>query len=123
MTSAPTDRTAGTGLRRGLSKKCPQCGEGHLFSGYLKVSPNCEACGHDTGAYRADDGPAYFTLLIVGHLVVAPLLCLSFIWEAPIAIVLTVTLTLLTIVTLTLLPVVKGGFIGMQWALKGAHGG
>jgi uncharacterized protein (DUF983 family) len=122
MTSSPTHRHAGAGLLRGIAKKCPQCGEGHLFCGYLKVCPTCEACGHDTGSYRADDGPAYFTMLIVGHIVVVPLLLFSFVWKAPIAVVLVACLSLLSVVTLALLPIVKGGFIGVQWALKGGSG-
>lgn len=116
--SKTSERNATTGLRRGLSKRCPDCGEGSLFNGYLKVAPSCGACGHDTGAYRADDGPAYFTMLIVGHLLVAPLLCFPFIWAWPIAGVLALSLGFVTLATLVLLPIVKGGFIGVQWATR-----
>ncbi|MDR3511898.1 MAG: DUF983 domain-containing protein [Caulobacteraceae bacterium] len=112
------DRSAGEGLRRGLMGHCPNCGEGRLFRSYLKVEPRCEACGHDLSAYRADDGPAYFTILIVGHLVVAPLLCFSFIWTWPAAAVVAVTFTAISVATLTLLPRVKGAFIGVQWATR-----
>ena len=68
--------------------------------------------------YPADDGPAYFTILIVGHLIVGPLLFFPIIWEAPTAIVLPATLIPLAAVTLLLLPVVKGWFIGLLYALK-----
>jgi len=111
------DRSAQVGFLRGLQRRCPNCGEGRLFAGYLKVEPVCDACGHENGAYRADDGPAYFTILIVGHLVVAPLLCFSFIWTWPVAAVLAVTLPLVAATTLALLPLVKGTFIGVQWAM------
>jgi uncharacterized protein (DUF983 family) len=107
-----------TGFLRGASRHCPNCGEGALFRGYLKVDPTCKSCGHDNGAYRADDGPAYFTILIVGHLVVAPLLCLSFVWTWSPAWALAVTLPIVALATLGLLPIVKGGFIGVQWALE-----
>ncbi|MDP3175762.1 MAG: DUF983 domain-containing protein [Phenylobacterium sp.] len=116
MTGAP--RSAALGLKRGLARRCPNCGEGQLFRGYLKVEPSCEACGHDTASYRADDGPAYFTILLVGHLVVAPLLCFSFIWTWPVGLVIALTFSLITAVTMTLLPLVKGGFIGVQWATQ-----
>ena len=112
------ERNAGTGLMRGLKRRCPQCGEGALFDGYLKVRPTCEACGHDNSAYHADDGPAYFTLLIVGHLMIAPLLCFTFIrtWN-PFAVA-AVLLPVVGATTLALLAVVKGGFIGVQWGVR-----
>ena len=109
------EHNAWVGLKRGAMRRCPNCGEGHLFSGYLKVAPVCEACGHATGVYRADDGPAYFTLLIVGHLLIAPMLCLPFIWLANPALVVGVTLPFVGLATLALLGVVKGAFIGVQW--------
>ncbi len=75
-------------LKRGFKGRCPACGEGKLYWRYLKVEPACRACGHDLAQYPADDGPAYFTILIVGHLIVAPLLLFPFIWQAPVALVL-----------------------------------
>ena len=112
------ERNAGTGFKRGLARRCPNCGEGHLFRGYLKVDAVCEACGHENGAYRSDDGPAYFTVLIVGHLLVAPLLCFPFIWQANTALVVAVTLPLVAVATLILLGFVKGAFIGVQWGTR-----
>ena len=104
-------------MLRGLKGRCPACGEGRLFSRYLKVQPTCSHCGLDLAKYPADDGPAYFTILIVGHLVVAPLLIFPVIWEASPAIVLPATLIPLAIVTLVLLHVTKGWFIGLLYAL------
>ena len=112
------ERSASDGIRRGFMRRCPNCGKGHLFSGYLAVEPNCEACGHENARYRADDGPAYFTILIVGHLVIVPLLCLSFILTWPLAAVLPLSLALVLVSTLALLPLVKGAFIGVQWATR-----
>jgi uncharacterized protein (DUF983 family) len=111
-------RSAGDGIKRGFLRRCPNCGEGHLFSGYLAVEPSCEACGHENARYRADDGPAYFTILLVGHLVIVPLLCLSFILTWPLAAVLPLSLGLVLATTLALLPLVKGAFIGVQWATR-----
>jgi uncharacterized protein (DUF983 family) len=79
------------------------------------VQPTCEACGHDNSVYRADDGPAYFTLLIVGHLLVGPLLALPFVFSwNPLASI-ALMLPLVAISTLVLLAYVKGAFIGVQW--------
>jgi uncharacterized protein (DUF983 family) len=118
MSGLDGGHSAGEGFKRGLLGRCPNCGQGRLFGGYLKVEPRCAVCGHDNARYRADDGPAYFTILIVGHLVVAPLLCLSFIWTWPPAMVVALTFSLIGAAVLTLLPLVKGAFIGVQWATQ-----
>ena len=107
-----------TGLKRGILHRCPNCGDGRLYVRYLKVDPDCEACGHDLAAYPADDGPAYFTILIIGHLFVAPLLLFPFIWKAPVGLVLPLTILPLAALTLLLLPRVKGAVIGALWAIK-----
>ena len=107
----------GRSMLRGLKGRCPHCGQGKLFRSYLKVNETCPSCGHNLSKYPADDGPAYFTILIVGHLVVAPLLIFPVIWEASPAIVLPATLIPLAIVTLVLLHVTKGWFIGLLYAL------
>ena len=115
MTQPPTFSQA---FVRGLRGQCPHCGEGRLFWKYLKVSPSCEACNHDLAQYPADDGPAYFTILIVGHLLVAPLLFFPIIWQAPAMYILPATLIPLCVLTLLLLPRVKGAFIGVMHYLQ-----
>ena len=106
-----------TAVLRGLKMRCPHCGDTKLFGRYLKVSSPCEACAHDNAQYPADDGPAYLTILLVGHLVIAPLLIFHFITTWPVVWVLVVTLPLLLAVTLIALPRIKGGFIGLQLAI------
>lgn len=103
---------------RGLQGHCPHCAGAGLFYRYLKVSPDCPVCGHDLDQYPSDDGPAYFTILLVGHLVVAPLLLFPFIWKAPVALIIPGTLIPLAILTLLVLPRVKGAVIGLLYALK-----
>lgn len=105
-------------MTRGLRGRCPACGDGKLYWRYLKVQPRCPACDHDLARYPADDGPAYFTILIVGHLVVAPLLLFPIIWQAPAAAVVPATLIPLALATMGLLPVVKGAFIGLLMHLR-----
>jgi uncharacterized protein (DUF983 family) len=110
------------GMRRGALHRCPNCGEGKLYRAYLKVVGECEHCGHALGNYRADDGPAYFSILLVGHLVVAPLLLMPFIWQWPVAAVLPITLIPIAALTLAVLPRVKGAFIGLMWAQNPSTG-
>ncbi|HEY2707094.1 MAG TPA: DUF983 domain-containing protein [Caulobacteraceae bacterium] len=96
----------------------PTAERGTFSAGYLKVDPTCEACGHENNAYRADDGPAYFTVLIIGHLLIVPLLVFPVVWQANPWIVLPLALAGLTTATLTLLGFVKGGFIGVLWGTR-----
>src|SRR5207253_7363555 len=101
---------------RGLRHRCPACGDGKLFWRYLKVQPECEACRTDLAQFRADDGPAYLTIILVGHLLVAPVLFFPFVWQRP-EISLPVLLLVLAAVTLALLSAVKGGWVGLMYAL------
>jgi uncharacterized protein (DUF983 family) len=111
-----------TGLLRGFAERCPHCGQGKLFRRYLKVASRCAACGHDNAQYPADDAPPYFTILIVGHLLIAPMLFFRFIWTWPVGWVLGLTLPAIAVLTLTLLPRVKGAVIGAHWAIAGGEG-
>jgi uncharacterized protein (DUF983 family) len=117
LSTAGEKRSMALGLRRGARLHCPNCGEGRLYRKYLKVQA-CPACGHDNARYPADDAPPYFTILIAGHLVVAPLLVFPFIWQAPTWLVLSTTLPALFAIVLALLPVVKGAVVGAHWALQ-----
>jgi len=103
---------------RGLAHRCPACGEGPLFGRYLKVEPACRACGHGLANYPADDGPAYLTILLVGHLVVAPLFFFPIVWESPLYVSLPLLLGGLLVVTLLALPRTKGLWIGLMYALQ-----
>ena len=113
-TPAPSRLTA---IKRGIAHRCPNCGQGPLYRKYLKVVDACASCGHELIKYRADDGPAYFTILLVGHLVIAPMLFLQWIWKAPIWLVLPLTMIPLAVVTLLLLPRVKGALVGLLYSL------
>ena len=65
-----TPRHHKSAIYHGFRHCCPNCGQGRLFSRYLKVAPACTICGQSFTAQKADDGPAYFTILIVGHILV-----------------------------------------------------
>ena len=125
MTEATMDFTVERPLRpallRGWRLRCPACGQGRLLQGYLKVRPNCLSCGEDFSPQRADDGPAYLTILIVGHLM-APLILWAFVHFRPDPIVLAAVFTVGCVgLSLFLLPRLKGGLVALQWA-KRMHG-
>jgi len=115
-------RSVWTGLSRGLVGRCPHCGEGRMFTAYLKIAPACPACGHALGQYRADDGPAYFTILIVGHALIAPLLFSGIVLTWPIEWLLGLFVSGVVASALALLPRVKGAFVGVQWAVRDRGG-
>lgn len=121
VTETPPARSPWTALRRGLMCRCPACGEGRLFSSYLKVAPACTACGEALHHHRADDAPPYLTILIVGHVVVPMLMWLELHHEPPLWVHFSLWLPLTLILCLALLPPLKGAVIGWQWALR-MHG-
>ena len=112
-------RSVPTSMSRGLAGRCPHCGKGRMFYRYLKVEPVCQTCGHDLDRYPADDGPAYFTVLIVGHLVIVPFLILGapLIWKAPLQYLIPGALVAVGAITLVALPVIKGAVVGLLYAL------
>ncbi len=106
-----------TGISRGARRRCPTCGQGALFDGFLKVRATCATCGANNTVYPCDDLPPYLTIFAVGHLVI-PLLVLTDLRYQPsdwlqAAIWLPVTVVL----CLLLLPTMKGAAAGICWAV------
>ncbi len=115
-------RDSGLALRRGMRGLCPACGRGAMFASYLKVNDACPECGEELHHQRADDAPPYLTIFVVGHIVGGGMLTVeTFADNLPIWIHALVWPTLALILSLWLLPIMKGGLIGWQWALK-MHG-
>ena len=108
-------------MRKGFAMRCPDCGHGRLFGRYTKVLPACPSCGLDYSHQRADDAPAYFTILIVGHLVVGSLVTVEKIAHPPVWLHMLIWIPLCIALSLVLLPRVKGALIGLQWANR-MHG-
>ena len=103
-------------LRRGFMRQCPNCGSGRLFKGILSLSDSCSHCGATFDHIRADDIPAYFTILIVGHVVVSLMLwCLKFDW--PTWLGLSIFLPLTVLLTAILLPTIKGATAAHLWRI------
>ena len=104
-------------LIRGAHEKCPNCGEGSVFTSYLKVSDNCKNCDEELHHERSDDAAPYFTIFVVGHIIVPLLLILETRIFPPYWIYIAIGVPLLIALTLFILPRVKGALIGWQWAL------
>lgn len=121
MTVNTDERPLGEALRKGWRRKCPSCGNGPLLKGYLTVRKSCAVCRQELHHHRADDGPAYLTILIVGHLM-APLLHIVFVtWRPEPLIMLTIFSVGCVALSLYLLPRLKGVVVAIQWA-KRMHG-
>ncbi len=106
---------------RGWMGKCPNCGQGRIFNGYLKVNDACSVCGENLSLHRADDAPPYITIVLVGHLLIAVLLHLEMVWRIPGLIYIYTLVPLAIILPLLLLPPIKGVVINLQWANR-MHG-
>jgi uncharacterized protein (DUF983 family) len=107
-------------LLRGLAGRCPNCGKGRMFRSYLKVNPQCPSCGLDLAQFRSDDAPPYFTILIVGHIVLPAILIGERMGELPLWLLAAFWIPLTLALTLGLLPRVKGAVIAVQWATRSA---
>jgi len=115
------DRPLGPAMLRGWRRRCPNCGTGPMMRSYLQVRDACPVCGEDLQHQRADDGPAYLTILIVGHLM-APAILIAFVRYRPDPLVLAAVFSVATVaLSLFLLPRLKGVLVGIQWA-KRMHG-
>ncbi len=112
------ERPLGRALLRGFRIRCPNCGEGRILHRYLKVHDSCPECGEELFHHRADDGPAYLSILIVGH-VMAPLLLLTFKIFRPEPLELFAIFAVGSMaLAFYLLPRLKGLVIAFQWARR-----
>jgi uncharacterized protein (DUF983 family) len=104
-------------MLNGFRLRCPACGAAPLFRRYLKVHDTCPGCGEALHHHRADDAPPYFTILIVGHVIVGAILPVERAFVPPLWVHAVVWLPLTLAMSLALLPRVKGAIVGLQWAL------
>jgi uncharacterized protein (DUF983 family) len=103
-------------IRRGFRGRCPKCGQGKLFRAFLKVADYCPVCGEALHHHRADDAPAYFVILIVGHIVVPMVLATEVAFSPPYWVHAVIWLPLTVALAVGLLGPVKGAIVGWQWA-------
>ena len=107
----------------GLACRCPRCGEGPLFRGFLTVAPECEACGLDLSKADSGDGPAVFIILIVGCIVGFSALITDMAFCPPIWLHLIIWLPLTLILCLALLRPFKGVMIALQFHNRASEAG
>jgi uncharacterized protein (DUF983 family) len=109
-------------IGRGLRGRCPRCGEGRLFQGFLALRPACEKCGLDYSFADAGDGPAVFVILFGGFVVVFAALITEVVYQPPYWLHAAMWLPLILIVTLAPLRLIKGLLIALQYHHKAAEG-
>lgn len=105
-------------ILRGLNNTCPNCGEGRLFVRWLKVDPVCSICGEELHHERAQDLPPYLNIFIVGHIIVALLMVVEAMVDLSLTAHLLIWVPLALAMSLAMMQPLKGGVVGLQWALK-----
>lgn len=108
-------------LGRGWRRRCPNCGGGPMFEGYLRVRRACASCGEALYHHRADDIPAWAVILITGKVLVGLLIAVETNVAPPVWVHWALWPTLTLAMVLWLLPRVKGAIVGFQWAQR-MHG-
>jgi uncharacterized protein (DUF983 family) len=98
--------------------RCPQCGKGGVFSGYLRFRDACAVCGANFKAADAGDGPAVFVILIVGAIVAPLLITLQVGIDLPDWLALTITMITAIVLCLAFLPPFKAILFALQWKHK-----
>ncbi len=102
-------------VQTGLRGKCPVCGEGSLFDGFLKFAPRCEACHADFTVEDAGDGPTVFVIFLVGIFIIPLALGFSMILNAPMWLTMVIWVPIIIIVSLILLRMLRGLMFNLQW--------
>lgn len=106
----------------GLAGRCPRCGQGRLFKGFLTLAPRCEACGLDLAFADSGDGPAVFVTLFAGFIVLGGALWLELSYEPPFWVHFVIFAPLTLIVCLGVLRPLKGLLVALQYANKAEQG-
>ena len=108
--------------RAGLRGRCPRCGEGRMFSGFLAVAPSCGVCGLDYAFADSGDGPAVFGILFIGFLVVGLALWMEVTHNPPLWLHFLLWVPLVLILSPLALRLMKGLLIAYQHRNKAAEG-
>jgi len=107
---------------RGVACKCPRCGKGSIYSGFLSLRPSCEACGLDFAFMDSGDGPAIFIIMIAGAIVVGAALIVEVKYQPPFWLHAALWLPLIVATTLLPLRSMKSLLIALQYHHKAAPG-
>jgi uncharacterized protein (DUF983 family) len=120
--SEQTVQTFSATALAGLACKCPRCGKGKLFDGFLTLRSHCDACGLDYDFADAGDGPAVFIILFAGFVVVGAALVTEVTYQPPYWVHAALWLPLIALLTLGPLRPMKGLLIALQFHHKAAEG-
>jgi len=107
-----------TVLTRGLKCRCPKCGIGRLYRAFLKPVDTCNQCYEELGHIRSDDIPAYFTVLLVGHLVVPSVVLTEQMYHPSELVHFAIWIPLSVLLMFLFLPHIKGAMVGLLWRLR-----
>ena len=118
----PHDHSLGTAARRGLAGRCPRCGPGALFAGFLTVAPRCESCGLDFAFADSADGPAFFVMSLAGFIVVCAALVVEVLYQPPYWLHALLWIPLILVATLLPLRPAKGLMLALQFHHKAEEG-
>ena len=118
----PSSISLSQSIARGLRCKCPRCGDGKLFAGYIRLRPGCEACGLDYAFIDSGDGPSVFIILIAGFIVVAAALIVEVKYQPPFWLHAALWIPLVLLTTLIPLRIMKSLLIALQFHHKAAEG-
>lgn len=102
-------------FKAGLLCRCPRCGEGKLFRGYLKLAPSCTACGLDLAFADSGDGPAIFVIFLVAPLIIALAMLVGAVFNPPPYVHLILWIPATLILSLALLPPFKATMVALQY--------
>jgi uncharacterized protein (DUF983 family) len=106
----------------GLGGRCPRCGKGPLFKGFIALASRCDSCGLDYGFADSGDGPAVFIALIGGFIVLGAALWTEIVYEPPLWLHMVLFLPLTIVVCLGLLRPFKGLLIALQYRNRAEEG-
>lgn len=115
-------QTSANWFRTGLRSRCPRCGEGKLFQGFLSLPDSCQVCGLDYGAFDSADGPAVFIMFVAGFIVVGGALFVELAYQPPYWVHAVLWIPLSAVLCLGLLRPFKGWMIALQFKNDAAEG-
>ena len=117
-----TPPTLSESALRGIACKCPRCGKGSIYKGFLTLRPACESCDLDFAFMDSGDGPAIFMIMIAGAIVVGAALIVEIKYQPPFWLHAALWLPLIAATTLLPLRSMKSLLIALQYHHKAAPG-
>jgi uncharacterized protein (DUF983 family) len=122
MTQTPDFTPTASPILSGMLGRCPRCGKGRLFQGFLALRPRCDVCGLDFSFVDSADGPAVFVIFLSGFIVAGSALAVEILYAPPYWVRALLWGPLILITTLLPLRPMKGLMIALQYHHKAAEG-